>query len=216
MALPITGLTGPVSVGNNTAQPPRLSKFGETVTHEQNGQFFENTLNGQTFIYSIASQALILTNTTGNSLTVWNPSGSGKIFVPISLTITYISGTLVVGGVVIATTLNAGANIGTGAPIPTATLVAAKSALRGGNVGQSVMNFAPTTITFTAAPVVEYATQINYNTTAGWLPQATEFFNGKLAYYPGSAMTVCYTVTTSTALFAQTVVGIEIPIPPGS
>jgi len=163
------------------------------------------------------AQAILLTATTGNNLTIWNPSGSNTIFIPISLTVAYVSGTLAVGSVVIATQLAAGSGIGTGAPIPTATLVAAKPTMRGGKVGNSVMNFAPTTVTFTTAPVVEYATSINYCTTATGGPSTgREDFNGKLAYYPGSAMVVCYSVTTTTALFIQSVVGIEVPIPPGS
>ncbi len=215
MALTTLNQVGPQSVGNGTQTVPRLSKFGETVTNEASGQYFEQGLNGQSFVYTIASQALLLSATTGNVPTIWNPAGSGVIFVPTSLTITYISGTLVVGGVVIATTLNAGSAIGTAAPIVTFTQVAAKAAIRGTGAASKCL-FAPSTCTFTAAPTVEYATNINYNTTALVLANGTHNFNGTLAYYPGTAMSVCYTVTTSTALFALTVCGLEIPIPPGS
>lgn len=215
MALPITSAVGPQSLGNAAQAQPSLSKFGETVTHEQSGQYFNQALNGQAYVYTIASQALLLSATTGNVPTIWNPAGSGVIFVPTTLTITYISGTLVVGGVVIATTLNAGSAIGTAAPIVTFTQVTPKPAIRGTGFGSRCL-FAPSTCTFTTAPVVEYATNINYNTTALVLANGTHNFNGTLAYYPGTAMSVCYTVTTSTALFALTITGIEIPIPPGS
>lgn len=215
MAIPILGQVGPGSVGIGTQAPPRLSKQLELVTHEASGQYFEQALNGQSYIYGIASQALLLSATTGNVPTVWNPAGSGVIFVPTKLTITYISGTLVVGGVVIATTLNAGSAIGTAAPIVTFTQVTPKPAIRGTGFGSRCL-FAPSTCTFTAAPVVEYATNINYNTTALVLANGTHDFNGTLAYYPGTAMSICYTVTTSTALFAITLCGLEIPVPPGS
>src|SRR5580700_2952983 len=98
----VQGQTGPIGIGNNNPATIRLSKQGETVTHEASGQYFEQALNGQSYIYMIASQALLLSATTGNVPTIWNPAGSGVIFVPTTLTITYISGTLVVGGVVIA------------------------------------------------------------------------------------------------------------------
>lgn len=215
MAFAITGQTGPTLQGNGSAAPVRLSKFGETVTHESSGQYFEQALNGQSYIYMIASQALLLSATTGGVPTVWNPAGSGVIFVPTKLTIAYISGTLVVGGVVIATTLNAGSSIGTAAPIVSFTQVAPKPAIRGTGFGSRCL-FAPSTCSFTAAPVVEYATNINYNTTALVLANGTHDFNGTLAYYPGTAMSICYTVTTSTALFAISLSGLEVPVPPGS
>lgn len=215
MAFAILGQTGQTLQGVGQPTPVRLSKFGETVTHEASGQYFEQALNGQSYIYMIASQALLLSATTGGVPTVWNPSGSGVIFIPTKLTVTYISGTLVVGGVVIATTLNAGSAIGTAAPIVTFTQVTPKPTIRGTGFGSRCL-FAPTTNTFTAAPVVEYATQISYNTTALAMPQMTHDFNGTLAYYPGTAMSVCYTVTTSTALFALSIHGLEVPIPPGS
>jgi hypothetical protein len=41
-------------------------------------------------------------------------------------------------------------------------------------------------------------------------------FDGSIAFYPGTAMSVCYTVTTSTALFQISLLGLEIPLPPGS
>jgi hypothetical protein len=209
------GQVGPQTAGLGATINNRLSKFGETVTHEASGQYFEQALNGQSYIYMIASQALLLSATTGNVPTIWNPAGSGVIFIPTTLTVTWISGTLVVGGVVIATTLNAGSAIGTAAPIVTFTQVAPKPAIRGTGFGSRCL-FAPSTCTFTAAPTVEYSTNINYNTTALILANGFHNFNGTLAYYPGTAMSVCYTVTTSTALFAITICGIEVPIPPGS
>ena len=215
MAFNVQGQVGQTLNGPGSTPPVRLSKFGETVTHEASGQYFEQALNGQSYIYMIASQALLLSATSGNVPTVWNPAGSNVIFVPTKLTITYISGTLAVGGVVIGTTLNAGAAIGTAAPIVTFTQVTPKPSIRGTGFGAKCL-FAPSTCTFTAAPVIEYATNINYNTTALCLANGTHDFNGTLAYYPGTAMSICYTVSSSSAVFAISLSGLEIPIPPGS
>jgi len=217
MPVYLNGQVGPQSVGNGPSAALRQDKTGSLVTHEQYGKHFEPCLQGQSFLYMIASQAFLLSATTGGHPTVINPSGSGVIFVPTMLTATFISGTTVIGGVVVATTLNAGAGAATAAPIATATLVAPKPALRGGG-GVAKCYWSPTTNTFTAAPVVEYATSLNFGAadpTNSGNPH-THLFNGTLAYYPGTAMSICYTVTTSTALFAITLCGIEIPLPPGS
>lgn len=209
-------LTGPQSFGNAANVTPRASKFGSTVTAETNGKHFEETLNGNAFVYTIASQALLLSATTGGHPTVINPTGSGVIFVPTSLRISFISGTTVIGAVVLGTTLAAGGGAATGAPIVTATLVAAKAAMRGAPFVPRCL-WSPTTNSFTAAPTVDFATGINLGAAAPTGTGTYEAkFDGAVAYYPGTAMSVCYTVTTSTALFAITVLGVEVPLPPGS
>jgi hypothetical protein len=217
MSMQVTGVVGPASLANTTGTAPlRQSKFGSLVTAETNGKHFEETLNGNAFVYTIASQALLLSATTGGHPTVINPVGSGVIFVPTALRISFISGTTVIGGVVLATTLSVGGGAATAAPIATATLVAAKPAMRGGSAASRCL-WSPTTNTFTAAPTVDFATGINLGAAAPTGSGSYEAkFDGSIAYYPGTAMSVCYTVTTSTALFACTILGIEVPLPPGS
>lgn len=216
MAIPILSQTGPQSVANGSFVQPRLDKTGAVVTHEQYGQFGEPTIQGQAFLYTIASQALLIAGTGGGNPTVINPVGSGVIFIPTKLMVSFISGTTVIGAVVIADTLNVGGGAATAAPIKTATLVAPVAALRGAG-GVARCQWSPTTNSFTAAQTVNYATSINLGAVA---PTGTgtysHDFNGTLMYYPGTAMSVCYTVTTSTALFAITIAGIELPLPPGT
>ncbi len=214
MALTTLNQVGPQSAGNGAQIVPRISKAGSTVTAETNGKHFEETLNGNAFVYHIASQALLLSATTGGHPTVINPAGSGVIFVPTALRISFISGTTVIGAVILAETLNA--VVGTGATIPTATLVAAKSALRGsGAVARC--SWSPTTNTFTVAPTSVCATGINLGAAAPTGSGSYEAkFDGSIAFYPGTACSVCYTVTTSTALFQISLFGVECPLPPGS
>lgn len=201
--------------GSNGTASPFLQGFrNEMVTNTMNGDQFENARLGRAFVYTIASQALLLSATTGGHPTIINPIGSGVIFVPCFLNVSFISGTTVIGAVVLATTLNVGGGAATAAPIATATLVAKKSAAFGGpgSVTGGCL-WSPTTNTFTAAPVVDIATGINLGAAAPTGSGSYAFGgNGLPAYYPGTAMSVCYTVTTSTALFAITVVGLEIPI----
>lgn len=214
MALLTNNQVGPQAAGNGSQIVPRLSKFGSTVTAETNGKHFEETLNGNTFVYTITGQALLLSATTGGHPTVINPAGSGVIFVPLAIRIGFVSGTTVIGSVLLGTTLNAA--VGTGATIPTATVVAAKSAMRGGGAVSRCI-WSPTTNTFTAAPTIDFATGINLGAAAPTGSGAYEVkLDGAVAYYPGTAMSVCYSVTTSTALFTTSIIGLEIPVPPGS
>ncbi len=208
------GLVGPQRCPDgNSPQTIRLGNQGEIITGEMSGKYFEQTLRGNTFLYGVASQALLLSATTGGHPTVWNPSGSGVLFVPLSLTIGFISGTTVIGSVNIADTVQAGSGISATAAIKTATLVAPVSALRGSGK-TSQMLFSPTTNTFLVAPVVNYSTGLNLGAAA---PTGTgtyeHLFNGRLAFPPGTAMSVVYSVTTSTALFSVTICGLELPLP---
>ena len=136
------------------------------------------------------------------------------IWVPTALRISFISGTTVIGAVILAETLNA--VVGTGATIPTATIVAAKPALRGSGAAPRCQ-WSPTTNTFTVAPTSVCATGINLGAAAPTGTGTYECkFDGSIAFYPGTACSVCYTVTTSTALFQISLLGIEVPLPPGS
>lgn len=210
----LNGQVGQQTVGNGSTVPFRQSKFASMVTAETNGKHFEETLNGNAFIYHIASQALVLAATGGGHPTVINPAGSGVIWVPTALRLSFISGTTVIGGVILAETLNA--VIGTGATIPTATIVAAVPALRGAGA-QPRCQWSPTTNTFTAAPTSRCATGLNLGAAAPTgSGQYETKFDGSIGFYPGTACSVCYTVTTSTALFQITLFGIEVPLPPGS
>jgi hypothetical protein len=174
-----------------------------------NPDLYQRTVDGDVFLYHIASQALILSATTGGHPTVINPAGSGKNFVPLSLRIAFTSGTTVIGSVLLAQTLNV--VVGTGATVPTATLVAAKPAYVGSGK-QSAMQWSPTTNTFTAAPTV-ICSALNLGAAA---PTGTgtyeTSFDGSLVFAPGTACSIVYSVTTSTALFHVTLIGAEIPI----
>lgn len=187
------------------------------IDYSQFGEFALPTLTGNQFQYRVPSQAFILSATGGGHPTLINPSNSGKVFIPVSVNVGFISGTTVIGSVLVAQTLAVGGGAATGAAVVTATLVSAVPTYTGGPVGQSVMQWSPTTNTFTAAPTVILPTNLNLGAaspTNGGQPQ--EFlFRGRLAFYPGTAMSLTYSVTTSTALFWTTITGLEVSIPSG-
>ncbi len=178
------------------------------------GRYADQMIKGNLFVYPVPAQALLLSATTGLHPTVWNPQGSGMLFIPVRLVMSFVSGTTVIGSVLIAETLNTGSGISATAPIKTFTDVAAIPARMGaGEV--STMRFAPTTCTFVAAPSVISATSINLGaadpTSSGH--EHTHEFMGTLAFEPGTAMSVCYSVTTTTALYIISISGLEVPYP---
>ncbi len=180
--------------------------------YDQYGQFTQATLQNQLFVYKCPAQALLLSATTGGHPTLWNPGGSAKLFIPVRIVLGFVSGTTVIGSVLIAETLTAGNTISTTAPIVTFTQVAAVGSRRGAG-GVSTMFWGPTTNTFTAAPTVLSATGLNLGaadpTNSGH--EHIHHFNGTLAFEPGTAMSIVYSVTTSTALFHVTLYGLEVP-----
>lgn len=207
------GLVGPATYTDGNLKPPRIGHGGEVITGSANGDLYEQTRAGNAFIYTAeTAAALLLSATTGNVPTIFNPLGSGVNVSIQKLRITYVSGTLVVGGVVWAQTLNAGSSVATGAAILTGTHVAPRSAMIGGSGAASAVRFFPAISTFTAAPTVIAATGLQYNTTALIANPWQEEVNGALVIAPGAALSVCYTVTTSTALFFVTIEAIEVPV----
>lgn len=204
-------------------QDQRISVYGADVNSLTAGESFEDTLNGQTMkFHTVTAAALLLTNTTGNCPTLWNPSTSGKIFIPKRLILTYVSGTTTIGGVLLAQTIpQAGTTvIATTGPIITFTEGAAATCKFNGGVAApnpktSQMKWAPAVCTFVAAPVVYSATEINFGAVAptNGGNKFVHDFKGEEIWWPGSAVSVVYSVTTSTSLWFTTLIGIEKPAP---
>lgn len=213
MATLMQGQPGAVKLPDGQPAILRIGNQGELCAPEMSGKHFEQMLRGRMQIYHCPAQALLLAATTGGHPTLINPANSGVLFVPVALRLGFVSGATVIGSVLIAETQNVGSGAATGSPLLTATLVDSKNALRPG--GKGLMQWSPTVNTFTAAPTVIAATEINMGATA---PSAgsglySTKFDGSLGFLPGNAMSITYSVTTSTALFVVTLWGLEIPMP---
>ncbi len=208
-------------VASQNAQ--RISVYGSNVNSLTPGESFEDTLNGQTqTFFTPSAAALLISATTGNCPTLWNPSNSGKIFIPKKLICTYLSGTTTIGSVLLAKTLTqAGtAVIATNGPIITFTSAVANAQTNGGlgatNAKATQMLWAPAVSTFVAAPTVFMGTEINMGAVAptnGGLGVSAHRFNGECIVWPGQALSIVYSVTTSTALFFVTLIGVEKQLP---
>ena len=192
----------------------RGDNYGSTIVQEFNGPYAEIARRGQLFNFSVASAAAyLLTNTTGNFPTIWNPAGSGKILYVLKLLYCYTSGTLAQGALNWYLTAAAGSNISATAPIKTFTSGAPVPMMVGSSSASS-MWWGPTTNTFQVAPVFYLATGIN-NLASG--PAGTVDYvdsDACIALMPGNSISLGATVATS-ALLWTTIVAAELPIPVG-
>ena len=207
--------------GNINGLNMRSDVYGAVVNSDGPGQQFTDTLQGRSQIFTVTTPAaLLISATTGNCPTIWNPSTSGKILVITKLMLGFVSGTTTIGSVLWAkTTAQAGtAVIATNGPIITFT--SAPSSIFNGSVGgpnakTSAMLWAPAVSTFVAAPTVFAPTGINLGaaspTNGGNI--FSQNYDGNLILWPGFALSLVYSVTTSTSLFWASIFGIEKPLP---
>jgi hypothetical protein len=213
--MPLMNLqVGPQPVQDNTPANQRGDNNGCEMVQEFNGRYAEVTRRGQKFNFSVgAAAAILLTNTTANGPTIWNPAGSGKILYIDKLELSWLSGTITVSSLIWNITKNAGNTAATGSPILTWTNVAPTPALVGGATA-SRMLWAPITSTYTAAPSFYRASGINMIAAGASVPFVATY-DGDFAVMPGNAVTLNCAVATTTALFWTTIMGTEVDLPAG-
>jgi hypothetical protein len=208
---------GPADVTlDNTQVSPKSDQYGNTTIQEFGGRYAELVRRGCMFMYNIPAggQALLLAATTGNCPTIWNPLNSGKIFYVAAVGITWLSGATVAGSLNFTFTLNTGSSMFPTAPIKTFVTVSGQpiNALVGSTLTSSML-FAPTTCTFVAAPANNISFGANINATNGGGYVGFWDVGGLVCLAPGNAVSLTYSVTTTTALLNGTIWGYELPIP---
>jgi hypothetical protein len=214
----LTGLVGPQVTTDGQRSILRTEKDGALVCVDAHGKYAAVNYRNTLFMGNVpvAGAALLVPATTGLHPTLWNPAGSGYIASLVSISITHISGTITIGCPILAYTFNAGSAIGTAAPIVTFTSVVPTPCKIGTQSGRSNMLWAPTTCTFVAAPTFLMGLGMGFfpvtDATAALPINCSVDFDGKLMVPPGTALSVCYNVTTSTALFSTSLVWEEIPL----
>ena len=131
----------------------RMGAGGELIVSRAFPRYTELVSRGRVFIYSTAAAGIVLADvTTTNQFGIWNPLGSGVLFVPLQWRIGVVSGaTGIAGSVSIYYDETLGANIGTAAPVVVWTDIVPKNALLGRGF-KSRVRFS-TTNTVTTAPV---------------------------------------------------------------
>jgi hypothetical protein len=213
-------IQGTVGVGNYAdaaAASPRLGSQGEFINSDMNGQFYEQVLRGNAFVYSTAAAGVtwLAPTATQNMPMLWNPAGSGKNFVLWRTVAGYVSGTHVPGFLEYAVLLNAGSQIGTAAPVVSLTQVAGTNLLIGAGKA-SVMRFAPATVTVITAPTYLCSTGISFATGAAatamdpWT--MSDEVQGRIIVPPGNALFLCSNAV-STIVGTLAFIGLELVIP---
>lgn len=162
-----------------------------------------------------AGIALIVPATTGGHPTLWNPANS-EVYVHVRrLALSWVSGNNAPTAIEWAAVENAGTTHATGAPIATATLVAAVQRLGQGSSAKA--KWSPTTNTFTAAPVFTRAAGISLFTGVGATAVApfvlvADYEQDDFVIAPGAAICLCSQAATTTALFQVSVTWEEIAV----
>jgi hypothetical protein len=190
---------------------------GEQVAVELHGKYYEAARRGRLFFQSVTSLgvAVPIATTTAPILTLWNPTGSGKNAVLVRLSLAYVSGTTVAGGIGLNWTAGAGSSVGTGQVFTAFNNVTPANALLGaGNT--SVMNSsnaATNTLTtamtkFIALGLSEYAA-----VAASAIDQTSLIydFDGTVVVPPGVAIAVVASAASG-ALLQQTLYWEEVTI----
>lgn len=194
----------------------RTMRDGAKVVSSVHGTHLEAAIRKRVYtgVSATGGIALIAPAAGGGHPTLWNPSDSGRYASVIRLELGYISGANAPGCLEWGITINTGASIATGAVIPTFTQVAPVGVIGGGL--DNKCKWSPTTNTFTAAPT--YYRTIGFSLFTGLAATATTPFtlradyDGDLVLAPGSALSLCAGVATTTALFQVAVTWEELDV----
>jgi hypothetical protein len=210
-----------VQVGDPTVHQPDNNitnllggQAGEAVISRLHGEHFNQTVRGNVFIGSTSKDgvAVPIYNATGATFALWNPAGSGKHCVPISIAFGMGTvGTKAVSGLGLSYKTGCGGAIGTGAPVSAFTHVAPVNALLGSGRNSSML-FAPA-----AATIVAGALLLNFGlsvetATAGnglWVMQYN--FKGSLIVTPGSLIHVTSAPIACGSTYVITLLWEEVP-----
>lgn len=201
-------------IGRTGEAMPALGDMNEQLVSPLHGKYhYANKRNRLYVPVSLTGGiALIVAATTGGHPTLWNPSGSRVLLSIRRLLLGYVSGNNAPGSLAWNVVKDAGAQIGpTGAPILTATLVAAANARAGGpDAPTSKLLWSPAVNTFTAAPV--YYRPVSLSLFTGVAATAVapfplgEEYDDDLEIEEGTALCLVSQQATTTSLFRVTLV----------
>lgn len=191
---------------------PRLGNQGELIVSNFSGQFYEQTMRGNGFIYATTTAVSVVALGTAGAPNLWNPAGSGKLLVLEKIIFAAAAvGTPVASAFTYGLLQNAGSQIGTAAPVVSLTQVAPVSALLGSGI-VSVIRFAPATISLTTAPTLFAVAAQSGGTATVTTAALQDDINGKIIIPPGNLFQIGASTATSTTYFI-TIYGLELPIP---
>lgn len=200
----------------------RGGSFGELLTGDMNGFFFEQVARGNGYVFStaLAGVALIAATTTNNKCLLWNPPDSGRVFViwQIKLGRTAV-GTPLEGSIVYNTAQNIRSFGATGADIVSGTLVAGKN-LRTDLTDASKMLWYPAASVLTTAPGLFACSGIaqtadnGATTVSGPKTDAgvRDDIWGSIQVWPSTLFSIGAAVSIATT-YTISVIGVSLPLP---
>jgi len=198
-------------------QTHKHGPMGSIIAQEFGGKYTEWCRLGYIFVARSGAAAAIPVNTTlTNSPTLWNPQGSKKCIIPISVSLSAASlGTQVIDGFTVSTLANTGSNVGTGLPVATFTEITPVSA-RVGSTVKSAAKFANAAVTFTTQPSALLDLGMGQwvsGTAATGSPYNNHLFmfDGILELEPGTLMSIGAASAASSGTYWTSIVYAEIP-----
>ena len=196
-----------MSIDNRQAQPPNvfldqnpvnfelMNNWGSKQMIEVGPKYFEWTRRGLVFTARpTAAAALVIFSTATNAPTLWNPSDSNKIVVPIRLTLHPVAvASAVHTGILLGFQAGCGATVGTGLPLPTFTNKAPTNNLpASGKTAKT--KFSDSVVTFTAIPSIlqdiGLVQNVDGTPATGGFSSLYYDFDGTVALGPGDIMSV--------------------------
>ena len=203
---------------DSTTASVNLGRANDLIVSELHGKYFQQAYRGNVFYASTTAAGVVIPiyTTLTPTYSVWNPSGSGKLLVPIVTLIGWTATTAALGSYVWTATTNAGSNISTTAPyVAFGTGTAVNANLGAGKV--SAMRIASGgTTTLVAAPSFyrETGCQIAVTTAAtsvapGWVWR--DEWDGAGIVPPGNGIHLMGTTAIATTV-TVTLAYVEVPI----
>ena len=192
--------------------------YGQALQSKLVGKYAEFAKRGWVFsARSGAAAAIPIYTTPTNSPTLWNPSSSNRLVIPLKVMFTHASGAInALTGFVVQTVANTGDTVAAGFPIATFTNIVPVNMLLGRGA-TSTSKFANGTVTFTApqpSAVMDIGLGTTVNGGAYGAPYTLVYdFDGSLMIPPGSAICIGGRRASGTALFWTTIVFAEIQAP---
>ena len=207
--------TGMIQAGDGSVNVIRAGRFGEVITGEAVGKYYELSKQGRIFCASMQAGAVLGTalTTAAVTVTLYNPTGSG---VNLSWLQTAIAFTALQVTTSTLETLVYAANTDPTFAIPTGmTQLTARPALIGAPYTSQGRAFSAATTP--AAPVVirifpltAYCTVTTQLAESGLA--ATDYVDGAIVLAPNTACTIQELATTTQATGIISIVWAEIPV----
>ena len=209
-------IAGSVFPDSNPINFQPMTNWGSGLVSEYGPKYLEWTRRGYMYTArATAAQALIIFSTATNAPTLWNPSDSNKILVPIRLNLAPVAvASAVHTGIVLGFQAGCGANPATASPILTFTNKAPTSNLPASGKTCKA-KYADAVITFTAIPSIlmdiGLVQNVDGTPATGGVSNWSYDFDGTVALGPGDIMSV-FGQAASVNTFWTSIIFAELPL----